>query len=134
MLNRFEVIEQMRYPGDIIKKQRIRLGLSQDELAKKINVGGKSTVSNYENGVSKPDYDILITLSKLFNCTTDYLLGLTAYPNSEVVNLAAHRMEVEVSPEKALEVLTKAINHASKIGRIKGESDNANTPENSRET
>ncbi|WP_172408146.1 helix-turn-helix transcriptional regulator [Desulfosporosinus sp. FKA] len=65
--------------GHRIREERKRLNLTQDELAQKINVSGKSVISNYEQGYSKPDLDTIITLAKLFDCSSDYLLGLSSY-------------------------------------------------------
>lgn len=49
------------------------LNLSQDQLAKKINVSRK-TISNWENGASNPSTEILLLLALLSNVTTDYLI------------------------------------------------------------
>lgn len=49
---------------------------TQEEIAEYLNCG-RATITNYENGRRSPDYDTLIKLSKKYNVTTDYLLGLT---------------------------------------------------------
>ena len=36
----------------------------------------KSVISAYETGLRLPSYDVLIQIAKIFNVTTDYLLGL----------------------------------------------------------
>lgn len=48
-------------------------GLSQDELAEKLNVSRQS-VSKWESGKALPDTDKLLALSELFNVSTDFLL------------------------------------------------------------
>jgi len=63
--------------GYRIKGERKRLGLTQEELAEKINVSGKSVISNYEQGYSKPDLDTIKLFAKIFDCTSDYILGLS---------------------------------------------------------
>lgn len=68
--------------GVRIKEGRNALGLTQDELAKKLNVSGKSVISNYEKGYSKPDLDTLAKMAKIFGCSVDYLLGRTDEPRS----------------------------------------------------
>jgi len=65
--------------GERIKTERNLLGLTQDELAEKVNVSGKSVISNYEKGYSKPDLEILAKFTKIFKCSADYLLGLSKY-------------------------------------------------------
>jgi transcriptional regulator with XRE-family HTH domain len=59
-----------------IYELRTSFGLTQVQLAEKLNVT-KQTVSNWENDNIQPSIDMLIKLSKVFNVSTDYLLGLT---------------------------------------------------------
>lgn len=54
---------------------RTALGWSQVELAKRLGVA-KQTISNQENDNIQPSIEMLVRLAKLFNVTTDYLLGL----------------------------------------------------------
>ncbi|MDE6676686.1 MAG: helix-turn-helix transcriptional regulator [Clostridia bacterium] len=58
-----------------IKKLRMAQGISQVELAKKLNVS-KQCVSNWENDYIQPSVEMLIKLANYFNVTTDYLLDL----------------------------------------------------------
>ena len=46
------------------------------QVAQKLGIT-KQTVSNWENDNIQPSIDMLIKLSKIFNVSTDYLLGLT---------------------------------------------------------
>ena len=57
-----------------IKRLRRSKGLSQEELALKINVV-RQTISKWENGTSVPDAQMLITLSKALDTSVDVLLG-----------------------------------------------------------
>lgn len=52
---------------------RKRAGLKQAELADKLGVK-PNTISNYEKGVSSPDYIIISKLMDLFDITSDQLL------------------------------------------------------------
>lgn len=63
------------------KEQREQASLSQEELAKILGVS-QQAISHYENGSREAGYDILAKMSKLFNVTTDYLLGLTSFPEA----------------------------------------------------
>lgn len=56
-----------------IKSNRIRLGLTQEELANKINVT-RQTISKYELGVNVPDIFTLKLLANIFNISIDELL------------------------------------------------------------
>ncbi len=58
-----------------IKELRIARNLSQEELAKKIDVN-QTAVSQWERGVVFPSCEKLMALSSALDCTTDELLGL----------------------------------------------------------
>lgn len=57
-----------------ILKLRKRQGLSQEELAEKLNVS-RQAVSRWEMGSALPDASNILQLSKLFGVTADYLLN-----------------------------------------------------------
>jgi len=61
--------------GNILKTLRLKENLTQSQLAKKLGIS-KSVISAYENGIRMPSYYVLIRISKIFNVSTDYLLGL----------------------------------------------------------
>lgn len=54
-----------------LRKQK---GLSQEELAEKLNVS-RQAVSRWEMGTALPDASNILQLSKLFEVSTDYLLN-----------------------------------------------------------
>lgn len=56
-----------------IKFYRKQLGLTQGQLAEKLN-GKKSLVSNYENGYSTPDIFTLCRLAQIFDVSLDDLV------------------------------------------------------------
>ena len=56
-----------------IKKLRLKFGLSQAELAKRLNIS-QSNYSKYERGDLTLDAKLLIKLSECFGCSIDYLL------------------------------------------------------------
>ena len=59
-----------------LKRIRKSKGLSQEELAIKLNVV-RQTVSKWENGLSVPDSDMLITLADELDTSVNVLLGET---------------------------------------------------------
>ena len=61
--------------GNKLKELRTQAGLTQKQLAEKLQVT-KSVVSYYELQERYPSPEILIKLSNIFHVTTDYLLGL----------------------------------------------------------
>ncbi len=60
--------------SDILKLLRMRKGLTQTELAKKLNIT-RSSVNAWELGISVPSIQYLLELSNLFGVSVDYLLG-----------------------------------------------------------
>lgn len=61
--------------GNALKTLRLREDMTQAQLAQKLSLT-KSVISAYETGLRLPSYDVLIQIAKIFNVTTDYLLGL----------------------------------------------------------
>ncbi|MDE7282664.1 MAG: helix-turn-helix domain-containing protein [Lachnospiraceae bacterium] len=59
-----------------IKAIRKSKGLSQEELAVKLNVV-RQTISKWEQGLSVPDADMLISISEVFETPVSTLLGET---------------------------------------------------------
>lgn len=72
--------------GQRICEMRASFGWSQVELSKRLGVA-KQTVSNWENENIQPSIEMLVRLAKLFNVTTDYLLGLDNIPRLSVEGL-----------------------------------------------
>lgn len=58
-----------------LKELRIEKQLSLNEWSKIIGFA-KSTVTEWETKENEPNYDTLIKISKFFNVSVDYLLGL----------------------------------------------------------
>ena len=56
-----------------LKENRERLGLSQGDVAEKLNITRQS-ISRWETGKGAPDLDNLVLLSKLYQVSTDELL------------------------------------------------------------
>ena len=59
-----------------IYELRTSFNWTQVQLAQKLGIT-KQTVSNWENDNIQPSIDMLVKLSKIFNVSADYLLGLT---------------------------------------------------------
>ena len=75
--------------GQRIFELRGSVGWSQVELAKRLGVA-KQTVSNWENENIQPSIEMLIRLAKMFNVTTDYLLGLENITRLSIEGLPAN--------------------------------------------
>ncbi|AFA49861.1 helix-turn-helix domain-containing protein [Acetobacterium woodii] len=66
--------------GSRLKYLRNQKNLNQTELANALCLGGKTTISSYENGYSSPDNETLSKIADYFHVSTDYLLGRTDNP------------------------------------------------------
>ncbi len=62
--------------GENIKKLRKEKGLSQEELASRLNVV-RQTVSKWEQNISVPDSEMLISIAEIFEVSVGVLLGET---------------------------------------------------------
>ncbi|MEG0297654.1 MAG: helix-turn-helix transcriptional regulator [Clostridium sp.] len=67
--------------GDIISELRKDQGLTQDDLAIKLNVA-RSTVASWEVNVNEPGAASIVEIADLFNVSCDYLLGRTKERNN----------------------------------------------------
>lgn len=89
--------------SDMLKYLRKREGLTQQELAKKLDIS-KSTVSMYENGNREPDFETLETIADFFNVDMNFLMGKPSNPFPEVNTLAAHFEGEEFSEAEMEEI------------------------------
>ena len=98
--------------ADKIIDLRKKNGLSQEELAEKMNVSRQS-VSKWESAQSVPDLNKIIMLSEIFGVSTDYLLkdSLEA-PDIKVTEDSGTELR-KVSMEDANEFLDKNEKYAS---------------------
>lgn len=62
--------------GQRIKEERQLKGLSQKQLAEMISTT-QSTIGKYEREELQPNIDIITKLCEIFECSADYLLGLS---------------------------------------------------------
>lgn len=59
--------------GTYIKNLRIKSKMSQNDLARELGIG-REAVSKWENGITLPDIENLIIISKIFKVSVDELL------------------------------------------------------------
>ncbi len=60
-----------------LRDLRTKSGYSQQMVAKQLGVS-PSIISGYETGERTPSVEVLLALSYLYRCSTDYLLGRDA--------------------------------------------------------
>ncbi len=97
----------MKYEiGTRIRKYRETCGFSQKELAKRIGVSN-SRVSNWEQGINRPDADILAEICKALNVSPSELLDVRLSPDDldeqERKVIMAYRTKVDL--QKAVNIL-----------------------------
>ena len=77
-----------------IKTIRKSKGLSQEELAVKLNVV-RQTISKWEQGLSVPDSEMLVTISEVLETPVSTLLGETvSEPQADDLKAISEKLEV----------------------------------------
>lgn len=77
-----------------IKAIRKSKGLSQQELAVKLNVV-RQTISKWEQGLSVPDSEMLLTLSEALDTPVSTLLGETVVePEADTIKAISEKLEI----------------------------------------
>ncbi|MBQ7313031.1 MAG: helix-turn-helix transcriptional regulator [Clostridia bacterium] len=77
-----------------IKAVRKAKGLSQEELAGKLNVV-RQTISKWEQGLSVPDSNMLVTLSEALETPVSVLLGETVTePKADTLQVISEKLEI----------------------------------------
>ena len=61
--------------GNIIKKRRVPLGLSQTELAHKLGFKSKASISRIELGVQSLPQNKILEMAKALDVSPEYLMG-----------------------------------------------------------
>lgn len=69
----------MSHFSNRLKTLRKQSRLTQKEMAIKLNIQ-RVTYSHYETGRSQPSIDTLIILATIFDCSIDYLVGISENP------------------------------------------------------
>lgn len=79
--------------GNRLKQLRTEKGLTQKELASLIGTQ-HSIISFYENSDRFPTPEVIISISKIFHVSTDYLLGVEKHTSIDVAGLDAAEIKV----------------------------------------
>lgn len=90
--------------GDRIKARRVELGLTQDELAKKLGYKSRSTINKIELNINDITQPKIVDFAAALDTTVSYLMGLDSETNekslSTMIGEEAVRMILD-SDEKA---------------------------------
>ena len=68
--------------GDFIKKRRIELGMSQDDLAEKMGYRDRSTIAKIEAGINDVSQGKTEAFAEALDTDVAYLVGLSDLPNT----------------------------------------------------
>ena len=74
----------------LLKELRAKNGLTQGQLAKAIGVS-PGNVGDWETGKSKPGYNALAALTRIFEVSADYLLELGITPAKTSIDLSGYK-------------------------------------------
>lgn len=77
--------------GERIKYLRCNSLLSQTDLANKLG-RKREEITMYETGARNIDINTLKEVAKIFNVSTDYLLGITEFESISTDNIAIHNL------------------------------------------
>lgn len=86
-----------------LKELRKEFEMTQQDLANKIGIV-RTAITNYETGRTIPDSETLSVMAKIFNTTTDYLLG-----NSDIRNPYKEDNKEKYAPVDDIEEAMKII-------------------------
>ena len=71
--------------GEIIKERRLKLGLTQEQLAQKLGYKSKSTINKIELGINDISQRKIVRFADALDTTASYLMGWTSNPNKTAV-------------------------------------------------
>ena len=72
--------------GEIIARLRKEKGMTQEDLARELNISYQA-VSKWENGISSPDFSNIKALAQLFGVSIDALFGLELLPEKNEIGI-----------------------------------------------
>lgn len=87
--------------GSVLKTLRLKENMTQAQLAQKLGLT-KSVISAYETGLRLPSYDILIHIAKIYNVSTDYLLGVESKQQIDLSGLSQEETNALLNLIKAM--------------------------------
>ena len=91
-----------------LKELRAERNMKQSDLAKLLNLS-PSAISNYEQGIREMDAEAICKLCSIFNCTADYVLGISDLRTTE---LTAEEQELVAAWRKAPDAIRAIIDTA----------------------
>jgi transcriptional regulator with XRE-family HTH domain len=87
----------MNIVSNSIKKLREEKGMTQDELAEKLNVT-RQAVSNWETGKTQPDIETLTRLAEIFDVSVERII----YGSERKERIVQVSRNVQIGPKEGL--------------------------------
>lgn len=97
--------------GYRIKELRTQRGITQSELAKRINKS-KSAVSGYESNAQIPPSEVLVSIATVLNVSLDYLVG---FEMEEPISLKNYTSQQKNASGLLLEEFSNPTNSSPKL-------------------
>lgn len=116
--------------GKILQKLRKEKGLTQEQLARRINKES-SIISRYEKGLQNPTFETVKEFAAIFNVSMDYLAGMEKNSNISTFGMSSEQVEivknlVEAFRKKNISMSRKTdVENYQIIGRIAVELSNS---------
>lgn len=115
--------------GDRIKALRESRWLTQAQMSEKTGIN-INTLASYERNIREPRIEVITQLCSFFDVSSDYLLGLTAYPNttqcaatdtlfsSLPIEMRTKISEIQIALLKSADTFSGASGQVSVIGAL----------------
>ncbi len=87
--------------GNRLKTLRLKEKMTQQQLARKLGLT-KSVISAYETELRLPSYDVLIHIARIYNVSTDYLLGVEHKCEIDMSGLSQQQTDAILNLIKAI--------------------------------
>lgn len=90
-----------------LAKLRIQHGLSQRVVATRLGLS-PSIISGYETGERSPSVEVLLSISRLYGCSCDYLLGREQVSPAAILDVS----DLSTEQIQALQTIINAMKKA----------------------
>lgn len=89
--------------GNKLRKLRNDGRFKQKQLGEMVGVSS-TQISNYENNLRRPSYEVLIRYARIFHVTTDYLLGIEKPDFANMSGLGYREKEILIQLIELLKI------------------------------
>lgn len=100
--------------GERIRKRRLEMGITQNELADLCGYSSRSTINKIENNYRNLSYDKLLKIAKVLDLSPDYLSGFAAKVSVSPDQEIGHKLYTALG-----ELSNKEINELIKYAKKK---------------